>query len=60
MREMNKPRMTTRPWLPLVGSAFVIALAFFTLPSILAIDLKDDRSARLSGECSSGRQDDHR
>jgi UPF0755 protein len=39
---MTKPRSVGRPYLPLVGSAFVIALAFFSLPSVLATDLKDE------------------
>ena len=42
---MSKPRSTSRPWLPLVGSAFAIAFAFFLLPSVLAFDLKGGESA---------------
>lgn len=40
--EMRKPRVPRRPWVPLVGSAFVVALAFFLLPSVLATDLREE------------------
>lgn len=41
-REMRKPRLTNHPLFPVVGSALVLAIAFFSLPSVLKHDLADE------------------
>ena len=44
-RELRKPRLVNHPLAPVVGSALVVALAFFSLPSVLTHDLKDESEA---------------
>ena len=41
-KEMRKPRLPDRPWVPLIGSALIIALGLFSLPSILKHDLQNE------------------
>jgi len=45
LREMRKNRSPHHPWMPVIGSAFVIALALFSLPSVLRHDLEDESLA---------------
>lgn len=45
VREMRKNRTPRHPWMPVLGSAFAIAFAFFLLPSVLAHDLKETTEA---------------
>lgn len=45
IRELRKERIPRHPLMPVLGSAFAIAFAFFLLPSVLAHDLQEDADA---------------
>lgn len=44
--EMRKDLAPKRPWIPVIGSACVIALAIFSLPSVLKHDLQNESFAQ--------------
>lgn len=45
-RALSEPLLARHPWVPAAGSVAALALALFSLPSILAHDLKHEASVR--------------